>query len=32
MTRARIRAPFNGKIILLNNDETATLKVESTVY
>jgi hypothetical protein len=30
--RARIRAPFSGKIILLNNGETITLEVESTDY
>jgi hypothetical protein len=27
---AQIRAPFGGKIILLNNGETTTLEVEST--
>jgi hypothetical protein len=31
LTRARIRAPFDGKIILLNNGKTVTLEVESTI-
>jgi hypothetical protein len=31
MTRARIRAPFDGKIILLNNGKTVTLEVGSAV-
>jgi hypothetical protein len=31
LTRARIRAPFDGKIILLNDSKTITLEVESTI-
>jgi hypothetical protein len=31
LTRARIRAPFDGKISSLNNGETATPEVESTI-
>jgi hypothetical protein len=31
VTRARIRAPFDGKIILLNDSKTITLEVECTV-
>jgi hypothetical protein len=32
LTRAQIRAPFDGKIVPLNNSKTITLEVESTVY
>jgi hypothetical protein len=31
LTRARIRAPFDDKIILLNDSKTITLEVEFTV-
>jgi hypothetical protein len=31
LRRARIRAPFDDKIILLNDGKTATPEVESTV-